>query len=198
MTADLINPTTQLEAVNWALAAVGFPPVGSLTGTIGRDGSSALTWLSQCTRDICLKGFFFSRRVVTIAPNDDGDIILPANCLSIAMPDQDDVAGLNIDFTFCKYDWLMVRPAMRQGKLFSVINQSYTWTKPMTFLMREGLAFEDMPMEARQYAMVQAASFLNGGTLRSPDVDKRLQPLLTLTWDALETAEIENSRLRFL
>jgi hypothetical protein len=64
--------------------------------------------------------------------------------------------------------------------------------------MREGLAFEDMPMEARQYAMVQAASFLNGGTLRSPDVDKRLQPLLTLTWDALETAEIENSRLRFL
>lgn len=198
MTADLISPTTQLEAVNWALGVVGFPPVGTLTGTIGRDASSALAWLSQSTRDLCLKGLWFARRATTIAPNDSGHIILPDNCLSIASPDQDDLAGLNVSYEFCKYDWMMVRPVMRQGKLFSVINQSYVWTKPVTFLMREGLAFEDIPMEARQYAMVQSASFLNGGTLRSPDVDKRLQPLLTLTWDALETAEIENSRLRFL
>jgi hypothetical protein len=199
MTADLITPTSQLEAVNWALNAVGFPPIGGLTGTIGRDASSALAWLSQTTRDICLKGLWFSRRTVTLTPNSDGYLILPANCLSMAAPDREDIfaAGL-APSPFFYEDWLRLRPVMRQGKVFSVINQSYVWTKPLTILMREALVFEDMPEEARKYAMVQATSFLNGGTLRSPDVDKRLQPLLTLTWNALETAEFENSDHRFL
>lgn len=188
-----------MEAVNWALNAVGFPPVGTLSGTIGRDASSALAWLGSVTRDVCRKGLWFSRRVLTLTPNDDGFLLLPANCLSIASPDNEDFLAQGLTPTpFMKEDWYRSRPVMRQGKVFSVINQSYVWTAPLAFLMREALVFEDMPDEARQFAMVQATSFLNGGTLRSPDVDKRLQPLLTLTWDALETAELENSRQRFL
>lgn len=200
MTADLLNPTTQLEAVNWVLDALSFPPVGTLTGAIGRDASSALSWLSQITREVCTKGFWFSRRVITLTPDPvTGYLILPANCLSIASPDNEDCLAQGITPTpFMKEDWIRSRPVMRQGKVFSVINQSYVWTTNLSLLMREALAFEDMPEEARRYVTVQAAVYLNGGTLRSADVDKRLQPLLTLTWDALETAELENSTTRFL
>lgn len=199
MTADLINPTSQLEAVNWGLEAVGFPPVGTLTGAIGRDASSALMWLSNSTRDLCRKGLWFSRRLLTLTPNDSKFLLLPSNVLSISAPSQEDLWEAGQTFTpSSKVDWLRLRPVMRQGKVFSVIQQSYEWTAPLTVAIREAIAFEDLPDEARQYAMVTAASGLNGGSLRSGDVDKRLQPLLTLTWDALVDAELENSNHRFL
>ncbi|SKA17748.1 hypothetical protein SAMN02745126_04003 [Enhydrobacter aerosaccus] len=196
---DLSTPTTQLDAVNWSLRANGFPPINSLSGVIGRDASAALTWLADATRELCLKGFWFCRRHVSLVPDDNGYLNLPGNCLSIASPNWHDLwrEGLFPD-PGMRDDWLRLRPVMRQGKVFSVINQTYVWTRPLTILMREAINFEDMPEEARRYLQVLAASYLNGGTLRSPDVDKRLQPLLTLTWDALIDAELENSDHRFL
>lgn len=190
--ADLITPTTKLEAVNWSLGAVGLTAINSLEGTIGYDASIVLQSLENEIRALCRKGLWFSRRDVTLTPNGDGHLILPTATLSLRP------ASEECETPFSKMDWREYRPVMRQGKVFSVINQSYVFTRPLAAMIYEALPFDDCPDEARRYATVVSALEANGKIVRSDTVKKELTPLLTGAWDDLLTAELENSNHRFI
>ena len=189
---DLITPTTKIEAVNWSLNACGFTQVSTLEGTVGRDTSIVVTSLDNEVRSLCRKGLWFSRRDVTLTPNEDGYLVLPSGTLSIRR------ASDLCRVAWAAMDWREQRPTMRQGKVFSIIRQSYVFTQPFTLMLYEALAFEDLPDEARQYAMVVSALDLNRSIVRSDTVTKDLSPMLTSTWSELLNAELENSNHRFI
>lgn len=190
--ADLLLPTSKLEAVNWALGQVGFTQVSTLEGVIGRDASIVQASLDNEVRSLCRKALWFARRDATLTPNEDGFLTLPSNTLKIAKPSE-----LSL-LPWSDLDWKYERPTMRQGKVFSIFRQSYVWSKSLTVTLVEALGFDDLPDEVKQYAMVFAALETNTSIVRSDDVDKRLQPLLQLTWQSVLDAELENSNYRFV
>lgn len=191
---DFLTATTELEAVNWGLKELGFTQVNSLEGTIGRDASAVQTALRDEVRNLCRRGLWFARRNVTLTPNDDGFLVLPNNALSISYPEPDSLST----GVWSMVEWKEDRPVIRDGKVFSVIRQSYEYEQPMTVLMREALAFEDIPEEARAYAQVVAAETYNGGSLRSEAVSTKLTPLIAQKWSDLMNAELDNSNRRFI
>lgn len=190
--ADLITPTTKIEAVNWALKAVGYTEVSTLEGSIGRDASAALKSIENETRALCRRGMWFSRRDLTLTPNDDDFLVLPSNVLTIRPPSAECL------FPYSRQDWKDEAPVIRQGKVFSVFRQSYEFTKSFVVMIYEAIGFDDLPEEARVYAMVYSALELNRSTLRSSDVEKSLKELLAPAWDALVQAELDNSNHRFI
>lgn len=190
--ADLRLPTSKLEAVNWALSKVGFTQVSTLEGVIGRDASIVQASLDNEVRSLCRKALWFARRDATLTPNEDSYLVLPSNALKIAKP-----SDLSL-LPWAEIDWKYERPVIRQGKVFSVYRQSYVFTKPLTVTLVEALAFDDVPDEVKQYAMVFAALETNTSIVRSDAVTKDLQPLLQLSWQAVLDAELENSNYRFV
>ena len=190
--ADLITPTTTLEAVNWGLAALGFTPVNTLEGVVGRDASTVQRAIENEARNVCRRGMWFSRRDLTLTPDGDGFLVLPANALKVQLP-SDDCPGS----AWARMSYREDRPTMRQGKVFSIFRQSYVYTQPLTVGLVEALGFEDLPDEARQYVMVFSALEANRSALRSEAVIKALSPLLNQTWMALLDAELSNSNYRF-
>ena len=190
--ADLLTPTTKLEAVNWALKNVGLTQVSTLEGVIGRDAASVAASVDLETRELCRKGMWFSRRDLTLTPDVDGFLVLPPNTLSIRPPSDRSYVP------YSKWEWREIGPLMRQGKIFSAINQSYVFTNPLAVMIYEALAFEDLPDEARAYIAVFSALEKNRSSIRSDTVTKDLEPLLNRTWLALVDAELENSQHRFI
>lgn len=190
--ADLLTPTTKNEAVNWALKAVGYSEVSTLEGSIGRDASAALKSIENETRALCRRGMWFSRRDLTLSPDDDDYLVLPSSTLTIRPPSDECL------LPYSRQDWKDERPVMRAGKVYSVFRQSYAFTRDFVVMIYEALGFDDMPDEARVYAMVYSALELNRSTLRSSDVEKSLKELLAPAWDALVQAELDNSNHRFI
>jgi len=190
--ADLLVVTTKLEATNWALKNVGLTQVSTLEGTIGRDAASVVASIEHETRNLCRKGMWFSRRDVTLEPDEDGFLVLPAATLSMRPPSD------RCYVPYSKWEWREIGPVMRQGKVFSAINQSYVFTNSMTVMIYEALAFDDLPDEAKSYIAVFSALEKNRSSIRSDSVTKDLEPLLNMTWLALVDAELENSQHRFV
>lgn len=190
--AEYTTPTTKLEAVNNGLKALGFPRVNTLEGTIGRDPAAVLAAIDEEVRSLCRRGFWFSRRDVMLVPDESGFLVLPPNTLTIREP------SLECRFPWSKWEWQEDRPSMRRGKVFSIMRQSYVYTKQFPVMIYEALTFEDLPDEARDYTWTYAALDLNRSNVRSDDVKKDLEPLLARAWQSLMDAELVNSNHRFI
>lgn len=191
--ADLTTPTTKIEAVNLVLKNCGYTETSTLEGAIGRDASSALKSIENETRSLCRRGMWFSRRDILLTPDEDTSfLVLPATTLTIRPPSN------QCTYLFSKQDWIDLKPVMRSGKVYSVINQSFEFTNPLALMIYEALPFDDLPDEARTYAWVYSALELNRSGLRSDSVEKDLKELLAPAWDALVQAELDNSNHRFI
>lgn len=189
----LLTATTKLEAVKWALKALGFSEVSTLEGTIGRDASAVVTSIDNKVRSLCRAGYWFSTRETTFTPDPvTSYIAIPTNVLSLFTPKS--ACGSS----WYALEWQDEKPTIRQGKLFSIVRQSYLWIRPMLVGINEALLFEDLPDEARAFVQVYAALEVNHAILRSDDVAKRLEPLLAQTWNDFLQADLDNSHLRFL
>ena len=79
-----LTPTTELEAVNELLKAVGETPVNSLTNLGFTDASIARDTLRTKAREVQSRGWYFNRDdAFTLTPATDGTVKIPANALSI-------------------------------------------------------------------------------------------------------------------
>lgn len=79
-----LTPTTELEAVNEMLKAVGEIPVNTLEDLGFTDAAVARTTLRTAWRELLTRGWYFNRDTAyTFTPATDGRVIPPANVASL-------------------------------------------------------------------------------------------------------------------
>lgn len=141
---DLITPTTELEAVNAVLQAVGETPINTLDGLGFTDASIARDTLRSKARETQSKGWYFNRDYsYTFTPDANGEVVLPPNVLSVR-PSTSDTR----------------RIVPRMGKLWNSDDGTYEFTEdaPPTLEVVWGFPFETLPETARRYITVRAAT----------------------------------------
>ena len=80
--ATQITPTTELQAINTMLSAIGEAPVNSISGITNVDVSVAINILDETSLSVQSEGWNFNTEYnVTYSIDDDSKIPLPSNCV---------------------------------------------------------------------------------------------------------------------
>jgi len=139
-----ITATTELEATNQLLKAVGETPVSSLDDLGFTDAAIARDTLRTKHREVLMKGWYFNRDDDTVfTPGADGMAVLPPNILAVLPSTQESR-----------------RILPRDGKLYNATDRTYTFdvgSEPIVTLVW-GFDFETLPESARRYITVSAAT----------------------------------------
>lgn len=136
--SELLELTTELDAVNAILGAVGESPINDFDDNF-TDASIARNLLRQESRRFQAKGWTFNTEVgVVLSPANDGSISLPRNTLQVKLQDTTN----NI--------------VQRGFRLYDRTAQSYVFTETQTVDLVLALNFEEMPETARQYITIKA------------------------------------------
>jgi hypothetical protein len=140
----LLTATTELEAVNQLLKAVGETPVNTLENMGFTDASIARDTLRTKAREIQSKGWYFNRDYnYYFTPASDGQVVLPGNVLSIRPSTAESR-----------------RITPRAGKLYN--NDDATYVFPLdngpTVEVAWMFDFETLPESVRRYITVTAAT----------------------------------------
>jgi hypothetical protein len=139
-----IAPTTELEAVNAVLQAVGETPVNTLDNLGFTDAAIARDTLRSKSRETQSKGWYFNLDYsYTFTPAADGQVVLPQNILSIRPSTSDSR-----------------RIVPRMGKLWNADDSTYVFNNgsPPILEVVWGFPFETLPETARRYITVRAAT----------------------------------------
>lgn len=151
--ANLIAPTTELEAVNACLMNIGESPVSSITGQISVDAATALAMVRNTTREIQTHGFYWNSELnFTISPNAESKLQLPANTLKV------DTTGDDI-----------TKDLVARGRfLYDRVNHTYTFTDAVTVELIVALTFDEMPEAARRYVTVRSSRIYQERVMATP------------------------------
>ena len=140
--ATLLTPTTELEAVNVCLANIGESPVSAITGDITVDAALARDLIRQVTREVQTHGFYWNSELkYKLIPNVTGNLVLPANILSVDTTGDDKAKDL----------------VARGRLLYDRVNHTYTFETGVTVDLVVALSFEELPEIARRYIAVRSA-----------------------------------------
>jgi hypothetical protein len=134
-----VNATTELEAVNIMLTAVGSSPTSSLTG--GAEVSMAKNILLETRRAVLSQGWAFNYETeVTMTPSDS-QITLAENVFRI---DASPGKNTNLDLV------------QRGTQLYDRKNHTYTITDEVTVDVIYNLEWSELPEVARRYILIRA------------------------------------------
>ena len=140
--ATLLTPTTELEAVNVCLANIGESPVSAITGDITVDAALARDRVRQVTREVQAHGFYWNTEIgYQLIPNTSGNLVLPANILSI------DSVGDDKD-----------KDLVARGRLlYDRVKHTYSFEDKVRVDMVVALGFEELPEICRRYIAIRSA-----------------------------------------
>lgn len=140
--ATLLTPTTELEAVNVCLANIGESPVSAITGDITVDAALARDLVRQVTREVQAHGFYWNTEIgYQLIPNTNGNLVLPANILSI------DSVGDDKD-----------KDLVARGRLlYDRVKHTYNFEDKVRVDMVVALGFEELPEICRRYIAIRSA-----------------------------------------
>lgn len=141
--AEILTPTTELEAVNSILAVIAESPIASLDDAIGADSSLALTLLRKVNREVQTAGWHWNfEEEYELAKDGSDKFPLPSNCLRIDPTDK-------------------TKNFIERGRfLYDLDEHTDIFTDEQTPLKVDIvflLSYEDIPEAARHYIMVRAA-----------------------------------------
>ena len=138
---DAITLTTELEAVNEMLNAIGEGQVSSLD-TGNADVQQCVRLLRDHSRKLQSRGWWFNRESdYTLTPDIDGLLVLPANVLRVDPSAED------------RHE----KPWVQRGlKLYDPNNHTFVFTDPVKVDMVIGLAWDDLPQTARSLITASA------------------------------------------
>lgn len=143
---ELLTPTTELQAVNVLLGAIGETPLSTLDGIDFTDAAIALDTLRSVSREVQTKGWYFNKdEGYAFTPATDGQVALPDNVVSVRP------APVNYGETRSI--------AERQRKLYDRTNKTFTFpadTPPVVTVIWQ-FVFEELPESVRRYVTIQAA-----------------------------------------
>lgn len=173
----LIVPTTELEAVNECLENIGQAPVSTISGDLGVDTQIALNFVRKVNRALQSQGWYWNtEKDYTLTPNNDGDIVLPANTLSV------DSTGKDKD-----------RDVVQRGRLlYDRDNNTFTFSKAIDVELVVGLAFEDLPETARRLIALRAARLFQNrieGSADREDAEDEMMAMADLQADQLRVSD---------
>lgn len=135
------TPSTELEAVNVILINMGEAPLNSLTGDLPLDALKAQTVLTEISRSIQTRGWFWNREITTLAVDGTGKIPVPTNVVAVKRVN----AGPNL--------------TLRDGYLYRIEpnNNGNVFTDAQTVELTYFLPFLDMPPVAKRFVTLKAA-----------------------------------------
>lgn len=133
---DAITLTTELEAVNEMLNAIGEGQVSSLD-TGNADVQQCVRLLRDHSRKVQSRGWWFNRdEDYELTPNNDGFLVLPANVLRVDPSSED------------RFE----KPWVQRGlKLYNAQDHTFVFTESVKVDLVTGLAWDDLPQTARSY-----------------------------------------------
>lgn len=150
----VIDPSTELAAVNTIIYLIGESPVNSLTGTTNVDVINARTLLQQESRKLQDKGWTFNI--------DENGVLTP-----------DAFSG---QITW-KPTWLRVisdggTPYVnRGGKVYDRVTKSNTFSGSLSVTLIEEVPFDELPYCFQTLATVRAARRFNANSFGAPEID---------------------------
>ncbi len=154
----MITPTTELDAVNTLLQAIGESPTNSLSGEVGVDVITARATLITTMKAVQTEGWLFNtEHNYPLSRDVDGEITIPSNALSV------DVS---------KRRYVGIDPVTRGQRLYDRENHTYVFTENLEAKIIFGLDFEEMPESARNYVTVRAARKFQDDSVGSVDLHR--------------------------
>lgn len=180
--ATLLTPTTELEAVNVCLANIGESPVSAITGSVTVDAALARDLVRQVTREVQAHGFYWNTEIAyELIPNTSGNLVLPANILSIDTVAEDKGKDL----------------VARGRLLYDRVKHTYTFDNKVKVNIVVALGFEELPEICRRYIAIRSARIyqervMGSGTVSSfniADEDMARAALLA------ENMEVEDNNM---
>lgn len=152
--------TTELEAVNQILGAIGESPVNTLDVPGLVDASIAQQVLHDTSKEVQSYGWWFNSETdYPLSPDVNGNLLVPANVLHIA--------------TTAEYSQYSL--TQRGTKMYDRIGHTDVFTDTIKFDIRFFLNFETLPEQARKYITARAARTFQKNRLGSDSIDSRLK-----------------------
>lgn len=171
-TTNLV-PTTELEAVNVCLYAIGEQPVATLGITGLADAQGALQKLREASRAFQSHGWSFNREIeVLMARSIEGWIVKPSD-------------ALEFDISRCEHRHGVVRGS----RLFDTDKNTLVWDKDLKCDIVRFLSFTDLPESARYYITLRAARMFARGSLGSMDVERFTADDENVAWRLFKRGE---------
>ena len=156
--ALILEPTTELEAINVMLTNIGESPVTTLDDSDVVDAGIARTILKSINREVQTQGFWFNTDINrTFQPTADNRIQLPVNTLRV------DTSGTD------RYS----KNYVQRGRfLWDRENHTYDIEEEVILTVVVGLDFDELPESARRYITVRAARIFQERMLGTPTISQ--------------------------
>ena len=138
-----MTATTELEAVNIMLAAIGESPVNTLTGTLPVDVKLAQTTLEEVNKEVQTEGWSFNTEInVELTRDGSNHIALSSNVLIVDpnIHDHPDVDAIQIGL-----------------KLYDRKEHTYEFDDDLKCTVVYIRTFNDIPEPAKRYINIKAA-----------------------------------------
>lgn len=138
-----MTATTELEAVNIMLAAIGEAPVNTLTGTLPVDVKLAQTTLEEVNKEVQTEGWSFNTEInVELTRDGSNHIALSSNVLIVDpnIHDHPDVDAIQIGL-----------------KLYDRKEHTYEFDDDLKCTVVYFRTFDDIPEPAKRYINIKAA-----------------------------------------
>ena len=152
--------TTELEAINQMLATIGETPVNTITSdTLPQDVTIAINTLEETNRGIQSEGWHFNTEVLTLTPNVDKEIMVPANTLSIDS---------------AKDEYQDINPADVNGKLYDFKNNTYEFSGTVKMEIISKRIWDEIPEPCKDYMAKVASRKFQMRVLGSMELNQEL------------------------
>tara|TARA_B100000131_G_scaffold316131_1_gene355701 strand:- start:885 stop:1487 length:603 start_codon:yes stop_codon:yes gene_type:complete len=138
-----MTATTELEAVNIMLAAIGESPVNTLTGTLPVDVKLAQTTLEEVNKEVQTEGWSFNTEInVELTRDGSNHIALASNVLIVDpnVHDHPDVDAIQIGL-----------------KLYDRKEHTYEFDDDLKCTVVYFRTFDEIPEPAKRYINIKAA-----------------------------------------
>lgn len=166
-----LTPMSELEAVNMLLESIGEAPVNTLESGLS-EAHIARQTLTQASRKCQSRGWWFNTETVTLSPNTDKEIHLPANCLKVE-------TGLE-------------HIVYRGSRLYDRADNTYKFEGQVRAQLVIGLSFDELPEVARHYIAVRAGRIFQDRTVGSTSLHGFQREDEQMAWHELHETELEN------
>ena len=138
-----VAATTELEAINIMLAAIGEAPVNSLTGLLPVDARTAQNTLTEINKEVQSEGWSFNTEIDVTLTRDGSDHINLANNI------------LRVDPSIHHHP--TIDAIQRGSKLYDRLNNEYEFDDDLVCTVVYYRDFDELPEPARRYMTIKAA-----------------------------------------
>jgi hypothetical protein len=169
----VINPMTELEAVNEMLMSIGQAPVSTLEVTGIKDVNIAKAELQKVSRRVQSQGWNWnSDEAYPLSPDVDGVVLIPAGVIKVDASDK--IAN-----------YVQRRHPTKGLALYDKENRTFTFGQPVDCDIVWAYDFEDLPETARCYIATAAGRKFQSRVVGSRILDAFQAEDVQVAWTLL-------------